>query len=155
MCWCQILLVIGWCMQMVFMGCHKQIMCRRWCLYSWWVCSFYVHCGSGCIGRQLNTFTLERIISSTWKHNSAQLTKLVWWWDVENIYRDLGSIDCTVDVNIFNIWLGAVARGDNVIDVWWHMRRDWQDLFLNIGVWMWLIFGYRQTELDEQSIEDK
>ena len=44
-------------------------------------------------------------------------TKLVWWWDVENIYRDLGSIDCSVDVNISNIWLGAVARGDNVSDV--------------------------------------
>ena len=119
LCWCQIPLVIEWWMQMVFMSCHKQIICRRLCLYWWWVCSFAVHCDSGCIGRQINDFELDRIRSSTWNYNSAHLTKLFWLWDIENMYRDAGSIYCTVDMNISYIWMGAVARGSNLTYIWW------------------------------------
>ena len=77
-----------------------------------------VHCEYVYRGIQLNALTLDRLRSSTCKYNSVYLTKLFWWWDVENIYRDAVSIDCTVDENISDKWLGEVAWGENVIDVW-------------------------------------
>ena len=70
--------------QMVFMGCIKNIISLRWCLYWWWVYSFSIHCESGCSRSQLDASTLDHIVSSTWKCNSVHFTKLVWWWDVGN-----------------------------------------------------------------------
>ena len=76
-----------------------------------------VHCGSGYIGIQINAFTMDYLRSSTWNYNSVHLTKLVWWQDVDNFYRDAVSIDCTVDDNIYDKCLGLVAWDENVIDV--------------------------------------
>ena len=39
------------------------------------------------------------------------------WCDVNNVSREEGSIDCTVYVNIYDIWLEEVAWDMNVIDV--------------------------------------
>ena len=76
-----------------------------------------VHCEYGYRGIQINDFTLDCIISTTWNYNIVHLTKLVWWWDVDNIYRYAGPIDCTVNVNISDIWLRAISRVENVIYV--------------------------------------
>ena len=76
-----------------------------------------VHCESGCRGIQINAFTLDRLRYSTWNYNSVNLTKWVWWWYVDNFYRDEVSIDSMVDTNISDEWLGVVSWGDNVIDV--------------------------------------
>ena len=76
-----------------------------------------VHYESGYRGIQLNTFTLDNIISSTWNYNSARLTKLVWWWYVNNFYINVVSIDCTVDDNVSDKWLIVVSWGENVIGI--------------------------------------
>ena len=49
--------------------------------------------------------------------NSVYLTRLVWWWDYGNFNKDAVSIDCTVDENIYDKWLGVVDWVENVIDV--------------------------------------
>ena len=81
------------------------------------ILDIYVHYESGYRGSQLNTFTLDNIISSTWNCNSVHLTKWVRWWNDGNLYRDAGSVDCTVDDNISDKWIGVVDWGENVIDV--------------------------------------
>ena len=68
-----------------------------------------VYCESGYKGIQINAFMLYRLRSSTWNYNSVHLTKLVWWWDVDNIYSDAISIYCTVNDNISDKWPGVVA----------------------------------------------
>ena len=59
-----------------------------------------VHCEYGYRGIHMNAFMLTRLRYSTWNYNSVHLTKSVWWWYVDNFYRDEVSIDCTADENI-------------------------------------------------------
>ena len=72
---------------------------------------------------------LDYIRSPTLEFHSINLTKLLRWWDVNNFSGMRDPIDCTVDGNISNIWLVAVAWGTNVIGVWWHSWRTWRSLF--------------------------
>ena len=76
-----------------------------------------VHCESGYKGIEINSFMLDRLISSTWNYNSVHITKLILWWDNDNFKKDVVFIDCKVDENIYDKWLGVVAWNENVIDV--------------------------------------
>ena len=117
MCGCQIPLDSASWVRMIFMGCHKELICPGLCLYWWWFWVFAVHCESWCSGIQIKSFTLDHLVTSTWELNSIHFTKLVWLWDVNSNFWDEGSIDCTVDDKVFNISMGAVVcTGVNIIN---------------------------------------